>query len=1191
MAPPKARLKFQADLKLAAEKNGDYISTINKGDVEDEFTFVFSHPNLLGSSRLEIHVQPQDVQGYPDQNIFLVYTNNDILPAVAHVLEESISKTAGMKVQDMLNNISRRLRAALESKHSEEEDSNTDMMDDPVSPSSSEEDVPFEYGDHIDDELFGLETKNKTKTNFQPKPSGPLAPLLLQQIRRDLQSVLEAGFHVGKIYGFDDGKDESMVSISIRLTKLCLSKEIHEAWGLNSSDFIVLLIKFDRHYTTIEDVLQGPAGHAGAKFRLRKCSKKRPSYQQALAAFGIEETEDYPSLSQGPELCTFWVSKSIDEFMNEDFAPMLKLRKEHDISWDAAKELKRAHEMKSSLGLHPSSKPVVPAENEEEPVNKAQLPPILANDHMLRDGEVSFPLVAMQFALRYLVRCTDYCTVCHRRMEGNFEALRPYICSDPLCLHQYMNIGFGPDIYHEILTQSNVVDLLISFCYAGLFSSFMTGSCSMRDFPTGLNLQVPKILGYYTPLNPNQDPPTHEMQISGNESPYVVPVYGGKLIDPLNVIFNLADSTAIITSRLDGVTIKEGQWMIISTELPSRPGRANRPVTVLHHVRIISKHADLLQLDVVVQHMLPCDKTDESSGFDPVDGETIRSLVGDIVPGHLVSCDVDLDDIRNVRDKAFSMLITLATFPSVADMKQQLVNNQQLSKWNRMSRAAVDLLKWIIASNRSYIVQVGDESPTDAEAVPPPDKIYGVDGWIQFRFAQGSSEKENRFNEVLKDIRKPHKTLVAWHGSSLGSWHSIIRQGLDYNITVNGRSFGDGIYFAREFETSRGYAGTGRESSTIWPRSSLGIRTVVSLNELVNLPEEFRSRDPFFVVQHCHWTQCRYLFVQPRSAADRNEFRNHNPIFGGKILPSADPRSLHTGEKVPTGVPEFVQDPAWAALGSCNKAMFIPKCAIPSAQYGCNTSTESLVSDTGGLEEPEMVSSDEDEGDILFLSLQKGVSGKDQIYKTDFRPGVLDLSTLPQLAPPSYATKPAQRALGQEIKKLEKVQSTTPLHELGWYIDFEKINNMFQWIVELHTFDPDLPLAQDMKVAGLTSIVLEIRFLREFPMSPPFVRVIRPRFLPFASGGGGHVTAGGAMCMELLTNTGWSPANSLESVLLQVRLAICNTDPGPARLVDTNQRRMDYGISEALDAYIRAATAHGWDVPKDLREASASGFA
>ncbi|KAI1656602.1 hypothetical protein F4813DRAFT_397473 [Daldinia decipiens] len=1191
MPPREARLKFQADFKLAAERNDDHISAIKKGDAEDEFTFVFSHPNLPKPSHVEIRVHPQDVQGYPDQNTFLVYTNDDTLPIVAHVLEESISEAAGMKVQDMLSNISRRLRAVLERDGSEEEDTDIDMTDDAVLSDSSEGDVPFEYGDDLDDELFGDGTGKKNRPHLQFEPDAPLAPLLLQRIRRDLRSVLKAGFHVGKICGFEDGIYESMISISIRVTKLCLSKETHEAWGLSSSDFIVLLIKFDRYYTTIEDVLQSQAGHARAKFRLRRCSKKKPSYQQAIAAFRTEATAN--DVSQDPELHTFWVSKSIDEFMNADFAPMLKLRKERGVSWDVAKEIKRMHEMKSFSGLQPSSKGVEAAEHEEESINKAQLPPILANDHMLSDGEVSLPLVAIQFALRYLVRCTDYCTVCHRRMKGNFEALRPYVCNEPLCLHQYMNIGFGPDVDHEVLSQPKVVDLLVSFCYTSLFDSLTAGNPVMREFPTGLNLQVPKILGAYTSARSNQDPLalSSKRQLSGNATPRIVPVHGGKLIDPLDVIFNLADSTATIISKLDGVTIKEGQWVIISTEVPASLEMETKPMTVLHHVRIVYKYGVSLQLEIMVQHTLPHYNTSELLGFGLVDGQTIRSHIGDIVPGHLIFCDADLDDIQSVHDKAFSMLIILTTFPSVADMKQYLMDNKQLFKWNRMPRAAVDLLRWIMASNRSYIVQVDDECPTDAGAVPHPEKIYGVDGWIQFRFAQGSLEKENRFNEVLKSINKPQKTLVAWHGSKLGNWHSIIRQGLNYNVTANGRSYGDGIYFARQFDASFGYTGTNTKSSVIWPNSSLRIRAVVSLNELVNLPEQFQSNNPFFVIQHCHWTQCRYLFVRPTSAADRNDSGNAAGILARQARPLANLQSSHISEKAPPGVSEFIQDPKWRILGPWNKIMFIPRCAIPSAQYRCNTSTVSLVDNIGGPENPEMVSSDEDEEDILFLSPKEGVSYKDQIYKTDFRPGTLDFATLPQLAPPSYATKAAQRALGQEIKKLEKVQSTTPLHELGWYIDFEKINNMFQWIVELHSFDSDLPLAQDMKVAGLTSIVLEIRFLREFPMSPPFVRVVRPRFLPFSSGGGGHVTAGGAMCMELLTNTGWSPANSLENVLLQVRLAICNTDPNPARLLNIKQSRMDYSIFEALEAYIRAANTHGWDVPKDLREASASRFA
>ena len=75
--------------------------------------------------------------------------------------------------------------------------------------------------------------------------------------------------------------------------------------------------------------------------------------------------------------------------------------------------------------------------------------------------------------------------------------------------------------------------------------------------------------------------------------------------------------------------------------------------------------------------------------------------------------------------------------------------------------------------------------------------------------------------------------------------------------------------------------------------------------------------------------------------------------------------------------------------------------------------------------------------------------------------------------------------------------------------------------------------------------------------------------------------------MELLTNSGWSPANSMESVLLQVRMALCNLDPKPARL-DQTQLRCDYGIGEALEAYRRAAVAHNWVIPPDLAVTASS---
>lgn len=206
---------------------------------------------------------------------------------------------------------------------------------------------------------------------------------------------------------------------------------------------------------------------------------------------------------------------------------------------------------------------------------------------------------------------------------------------------------------------------------------------------------------------------------------------------------------------------------------------------------------------------------------------------------------------------------------------------------------------------------------------------------------------------------------------------------------------------------------------------------------------------------------------------------------------------------------------------------------------------------------------------------------------TDYVPGTLDYSTLPMLQMPAWATTTATRRLMKDFKDIIQIQNKEPLHELGWHIDEEKIENMYQWIVELHSFDPTLPLAQDMKKKDVKSIVLELRFGKDYPMSPPFVRVIRPRFLGFQQGGGGHVTAGGAMCMQLLTNDGWSAVSSIESILLQVRMAMSSLDPKPARLQNGGQ--MDYGVGEAVEAYVRACNMHGWTVPEGFREMAYGG--
>lgn len=427
--------------------------------------------------------------------------------------------------------------------------------------------------------------------------------------------------------------------------------------------------------------------------------------------------------------------------------------------------------------------------------------------------------------------------------------------------------------------------------------------------------------------------------------------------------------------------------------------------------------------------------------------------------------------------------------------------------------------------------------------------------------------------------------------------HSILRYGLDFKDVLNGRAYGNGVYFSQIYGTSQNYAAS--DSTGHWPNSALNISSVISLCEIVNAPKRFVSTDPYLVVGQVDWIQCRYLFAQ-RSSGD---------------AASTVPASRAANE-----IPEeltLTQDPERTVMGPDGKALRIPLKAVPTRKQQMPEAPSSSkrahgpMSSSGETDEEqasdlEFLFEEDEDWSSPHLA-KRSNSARDSSVdsatarqvttqrpltppQTDFRAGTLDLSSLPRLPMPGWVDGNSTKTLAGEIKHMQKVQASTPPSELGWYIDFDSMENMFQWIVEFHSFDPDLPLAKEMKKAGITSIVLEVRFGRDYPYSPPFVRVVRPRFLPFSSGGGGHITIGGAICMELLTASGWSPVTRMDTVFVSIRVAMSETErPAHLQTTKASTRMFDYSPDEALDAYIRFAGVHGWAVPKDLRETATQG--
>ncbi len=130
------------------------------------------------------------------------------------------------------------------------------------------------------------------------------------------------------------------------------------------------------------------------------------------------------------------------------------------------------------------------------------------------------------------------------------------------------------------------------------------------------------------------------------------------------------------------------------------------------------------------------------------------------------------------------------------------------------------------------------------------------------------------------------------------------------------------------------------------------------------------------------------------------------------------------------------------------------------------------------------------------------------------------------------------------------------------------VNDMItRWGVKYYNVPHDTMLWKDMEKMGFDHILMEILFPTNYPFAPPYIRVIKPRF-EFRKG---HVTIGGSICIDTLTNQGWSSTYKISQVLLAI---VSNMIAGDARL-DFNNKN-EYTEYEAKEAFHRLLGVHGW---------------
>ncbi|CAE7755807.1 PARP6 [Symbiodinium pilosum] len=141
---------------------------------------------------------------------------------------------------------------------------------------------------------------------------------------------------------------------------------------------------------------------------------------------------------------------------------------------------------------------------------------------------------------------------------------------------------------------------------------------------------------------------------------------------------------------------------------------------------------------------------------------------------------------------------TLETYVHELQSVRKSVGNQLGASWSAktssMSAEAAALLKWTVASNRSFLAPLQDNERIEAFRTP-----------FQYLLVSAPPDKEARFQE----LKKQFGTSFAFHGSSSENWHSILRNGLknasNTKLMTCGAAHGPGIYLSTASATSLGY--------------------------------------------------------------------------------------------------------------------------------------------------------------------------------------------------------------------------------------------------------------------------------------------------------------------------------------------------------------------------------------------------
>lgn len=325
------RKAFVANLNQAiADVHVDGISNVRKGEDDGEFSFDILPPTSRTAYKISALVP--ELSEYPSSHEFHVYVADDDVPASIAISLQDLPSTNGKTIAQLLELVSRALARGGET----DSDGDLVMRDSQLEDEEgSEEEEEFEEYDYFPDE-HPAQPSTHSDTTHAVVSSGQSSstPPLRARVRSDLRTVKEAGFKAGHIGLLLHGSDSCYVSVSCRISKLGISEEAMEAWNIEPTQYLILLIQYPNGYKDL-DTLNGYENFVARQYvamRVGVSSTYKPTMQEAIRAFAKmnKEEKDADSADHADQLTEgfrdVFISQPINALLNERLITLIKYR-------------------------------------------------------------------------------------------------------------------------------------------------------------------------------------------------------------------------------------------------------------------------------------------------------------------------------------------------------------------------------------------------------------------------------------------------------------------------------------------------------------------------------------------------------------------------------------------------------------------------------------------------------------------------------------------------------------------------------------------------------------------------------------------------------------------------------------------------------------------------------------------------